>query len=69
MDVYKQYNLANSKYEKVLSECSGIVNGSILCDESFQTRLANAWIVLQQASYDLECSECNFEIEDDQLEM
>lgn len=69
MDVYKQYNLANNEYQKVLSECSGIVNGSVLYDELFQTRLANAWIVLQQASYDLECSECDFEYEDDQLEM
>lgn len=71
MDVYEQYNLANSEYQKVLSECSGIVDGSVLCDESFQTRLTNAWTVLQQASYDLECLdyEYDFEKEYDELEM
>lgn len=69
MDVYEQYNLANNEYQKILSECSGIVNGSVLYDESFQTRLTNAWIVLQQATYDLECLEYDFEIEDNELEM
>lgn len=63
MNIYEQLEDATKEYEKILSECSNLLTETYVSDEEYQTRLNEAWMKVQQASYDVACHEHDMDVE------